>query len=77
MWSPVRISKYEVYIMSTFIILSILIAIVSLIIYGIIKDRKNGRGACGGSCSQCSANCQYKISKDDEDVCKRAQGQRN
>lgn len=53
--------------MSTFIILSILIAIVTLIIYGIIKDRKSGKGTCGGSCSQCSANCQYKISKDKED----------
>ena len=39
--------------MGTIVVSLILIAVVSGIIYGIIKDKKQGRSSCGGNCAHC------------------------
>ncbi len=39
--------------MGTFLVLAALCAAVALIIRGMIRDKKSGRGACGGDCSRC------------------------
>lgn len=39
--------------MSTAIIAGVLVLVVALIIRGMIKDKKAGKG-CGGNCSHCS-----------------------
>lgn len=41
----------------TIIVLLILIAIVVLIIRSLVKNKKSGKGTCGGDCSHCSAGC--------------------
>ena len=39
----------------------IVIAIVLLVVFLIIKDKKAGKSAvCGGDCSKCHANCSHK-----------------
>ena len=37
-----------------------LIAIVTAIILGMIKDKKNGRSCCGGNCAKCAGCCTCK-----------------
>lgn len=39
--------------MATFIVSGILLVIVVLIIRKLVKDKKNGIGSCGHSCSTC------------------------
>lgn len=45
--------------MGTFAVAVILIAVVALIIYVMVKDKKSGKSSCGGSCGCCpnSAAC--------------------
>lgn len=52
--------------MSTFIISAILVVVIALIIFVLARDKKSGKGMCGGSCANCSAACQYKQNKDDK-----------
>lgn len=44
--------------MGTFIVATILIAIVGVVIYSMVKDKKNGKSGCGCGCSSC-ANSPY------------------
>ena len=37
----------------TIIVAGILVVIVAAILFGMRKDRKNGKGSCGGDCSKC------------------------
>lgn len=37
----------------TIIVLLVLAVIVALIIRSIVKDKKSGKGMCGGDCSNC------------------------
>ena len=37
----------------TIIVAGILVVIVAAILFCMRKDRKNGKGSCGGDCSQC------------------------
>lgn len=37
----------------------ILAVIVFLIIKKIVKDKKAGKGICGGDCSKCHGNCSH------------------
>lgn len=40
------------------VILSILVAaIVGLIVWKMLKDKRNGVSSCGGKCSQCAGGC--------------------
>lgn len=39
--------------MGTVVVLVILGAIVALVIRSMIKDKKSGKGSCGGDCSRC------------------------
>ncbi len=39
---------------STLIIGIVLAIIVGLVIYSMIKDKKNGKSSCGGNCKGCS-----------------------
>ncbi len=39
------------------VIVAVLIVVVSLIIMGMIKDRKSGKGVCGGNCNACRGGC--------------------
>lgn len=43
--------------LGTFIVLIILIALVSLIIYSMRKDRKAGKNSCGASCGGACSGC--------------------
>lgn len=38
---------------STIIAVAVLAAVVALVIFGMIKDRKQGKHSCGSSCSCC------------------------
>ncbi|MCD8095300.1 MAG: FeoB-associated Cys-rich membrane protein [Ruminococcus sp.] len=44
-------------IVGTLIVGVILAAIVALIIYSMIKDRKQGKRSCGGNCGCCPNSC--------------------
>lgn len=44
----------------TIVVSLILLIIVGLIIYSIVKDKKAGKGCCGGDCSRCQASCTHK-----------------
>lgn len=44
----------------TIVVALILVVIVALIIKNIIKDKKAGKGTCGGDCSHCQAGCVHK-----------------
>ena len=47
----------------TLITLTVLAVIVTLAIWRIVKDKKNGIGACGHKCSECSnASCCQSLS---------------
>ena len=37
----------------TIIVAGILVVIVAAILFGMRKDRKSGKGSCGGDCSKC------------------------
>ncbi len=44
--------------MGTLVVGLALIGVVSLIIKGMIKDKKNGKSLqCGGDCSKCGGHC--------------------
>lgn len=44
--------------LSTILVSIVLLAVVAWIIYGMIKDKKQGKSSCGGNCSGC-AGCAY------------------
>ncbi len=46
--------------MGDFIVIAVLAAIVGIILYGMIKDRKSGKSACGCDCSKCGKCCSVK-----------------
>ncbi len=43
--------------MATAIVGVILLAIVGAIVYGMVKDKKNGKSTCGGDCGHCKGGC--------------------
>ncbi len=43
--------------MATIIVGGILLAIVGLIIWKMIRDKKNGKSSCGGDCAHCKGGC--------------------
>lgn len=45
--------------MATAIVGGILAILVGLVIYRMVKDKKNGKsvGGCGGDCAHCRAHC--------------------
>lgn len=43
--------------MGTYIVAGVLVIIVVLIIWKLIRDRKNGKTSCGGDCSNCKGGC--------------------
>ncbi|MGM9681115.1 MAG: FeoB-associated Cys-rich membrane protein [Eubacteriales bacterium] len=43
----------------TVIVLLIVLALVALAIRSLVKDRKNGKGLCGGNCGSCSVGCAH------------------
>lgn len=43
--------------MGTVIVGGILAVVVGLIIYSMVKDKKNGKTQCGGDCSRCGGRC--------------------
>lgn len=44
--------------MGTFITLAVLIAIVSMIVRSMVRDKKKGKSLqCGGDCSKCGGHC--------------------
>lgn len=46
--------------MGTFIVGVIIVAIVSFIIAGMMKDKKNGKSIqCGNDCKHCHGHCSY------------------
>lgn len=45
-------------IMGTILVAVIVVAIVGLIIYSMIRDKKNGKSIqCGGDCKHCGGHC--------------------
>ena len=46
--------------MGTVIVALVLAAIVGLIIWSMVKDKKKGKSSCGGNCAHCGANCCHK-----------------
>ena len=46
--------------MGTVIVALVLVAVVGLIIWSMVKDKKKGKSTCGGNCAHCSANCCHK-----------------
>ena len=45
--------------MGTVIVALVLLAVVGLIIYSMVKDKKQGKHSCGGNCASCSG-CSHK-----------------
>ena len=43
----------------TIIVAGILVVIVAAILFGMRKDRKSGKGSCGGDCSKCKGCLLY------------------
>ena len=41
--------------MANIILIAVLVLIVTLLIRGMIRDKKAGKSACGGSCASCGA----------------------
>ena len=39
--------------MGTFITLVVVVGLVGLAVRSMIKDKKSGKGSCGGNCGQC------------------------
>ncbi|MGN1116405.1 MAG: FeoB-associated Cys-rich membrane protein [Candidatus Ornithomonoglobus sp.] len=48
--------------LGTLVVLLILTAIVSAIVFKIVKDKKAGRHICGGDCSKCHG-CTHSVSQ--------------
>ena len=42
--------------MATFLVGAGLLAVVGLIIRSMIRDKKNGKSSCGGSCGSCGSH---------------------
>ena len=57
-------------------LVAVLVLIVSLLIRGMIRDRKAGKSACGGNCASCGAcsGCSACGSLKPADAAKRANG---
>ncbi len=53
--------------MGTYVVLAIVILIIGLVIYGIIKENKNGGTSCNGNCAGCSMNCKNTNNQDQND----------
>ena len=47
----------RVSIMGTVLVLAVLVVIVGLIVWGMVKDRKQGKSSCGGDCANCHGKC--------------------
>ena len=43
--------------LGTFLILLVVIAIVGLVIWGMVKDKRAGKSTCGGDCSHYGSVC--------------------
>lgn len=43
--------------MATIIVGGILLAIIGLVIWKMVRDKKNGKSSCGGDCAHCKVNC--------------------
>ena len=43
--------------LGTFLILLVVVAVVGLIIWGMVKDKRAGKPTCGGDCSHCGSVC--------------------
>ena len=43
--------------MGTIITLVVVAGMVGLAVRSIIKDKKSGKGSCGGNCGQCKGHC--------------------
>lgn len=41
--------------LGTIVVLLIVIALVALAIRSLVKDRRSGKGICGGNCASCSS----------------------
>lgn len=39
--------------LGTMVVGAILLVVVGVIIYVMVRDKKRGKGACGGDCSKC------------------------
>ncbi len=46
--------------MGDFIVIAVLVGIVGLIVHNMIRDKKNGKPACGCDCSKCGKGCMRK-----------------
>ena len=46
--------------MGTVIVALVLVAIVGLIVWSMVKDKKKGKSSCGGNCAHCGAVCCHK-----------------
>ena len=55
----------------TIIILLILIAMITAIVYVLIKDKKQGKSTCGGNCAQCKMCTACKNVSNGELKCKK------
>ena len=49
--------KKGVVFMGTIITLVVVAGLVGLAVRSIIKDKKSGKGSCGGNCGQCKRHC--------------------
>lgn len=49
--------KKGVVSMGTFITLVVVVGLVGLAVRSMIKDKKSGKGSCGGNCGQCKGHC--------------------
>lgn len=43
--------------MATWIVGGILVVIVGLIVWKMLRDKKNGKSSCGGDCAHCKGGC--------------------
>ena len=55
----------------TIIILLVLTAVVTGIVLGMIKDKKQGKSSCGGNCAHCKMCTACKSVKNGESKCKK------
>ena len=46
--------------MGTFITLVVVVGLVGLAVRSMIKDKKSGKGSCGGNCGQCKGHCEAR-----------------
>ncbi|MEI3199241.1 MAG: FeoB-associated Cys-rich membrane protein [Lachnospiraceae bacterium] len=50
--------------MGTIIVLLVLVLIVFLAARSIYRDKKSGKGSCGGNCSACHGGCSCSVPED-------------